>query len=133
MQPLVCACERCSAMCASSTCLPTPDEARALIRAGFADRLATYKFSPHDTALRFVGPAPAGQEGARDVPHNRVACTFHKDGLCELHHIRLKPLEGRLAHHDRPWLPIREHVAGTWKGRKFHSVAAQLDRATASA
>ncbi len=39
MQPVTCACAHCRAMCEQSTCLPTPDEARNLIEAGYRDRL----------------------------------------------------------------------------------------------
>ena len=29
-----------------------------------------------------------------------AGCIFFKDGLCELHDLGLKPLEGRLSHHS---------------------------------
>lgn len=115
-------------MCAGSTCLPTPAEARALIQAGYGPRLATFKFSPHEDKLRFVGPAPKGGEGARDVNNSRCACTFFDGKDCELHALGLKPLEGRLAHHTRDWLEVREHVASTWRGKQFHSVTAALNK-----
>lgn len=130
MQPITCACKQCASMCEHSTCLPTPAEARELIRRGFADRLATYRFWPQPDKLAFVGPAPAGKEGADLSTTKQGACTFYVNGLCELHALGLKPLEGRLAHHDRPWLPIREHVAGQWRGMQFVSVKAALSRTT---
>lgn len=120
---ITCACERCKGMCAGSTCLPTPDEARRLIRAGYATRLATYHFA----GLSFVGPAPAGREGALNLTHTRYgACTFFREGLCELHDKGLKPLEGRIAHHDRHWLDVRLEVEQHWRGRRFDSVLAAL-------
>ena len=127
MTEVVCDCERCASMCAHSTCLPTPDEARALIRAGFADRLATYQWLDAP-GKRFVGPAPRGQDGARDLPHTRTGCTFFDGRHCELHSLGLKPLEGRVAHHTRHWYPIRLHVQAHWRGKQFESVRAMLDR-----
>lgn len=126
MTPITCACDRCRDACARSTCLPTPDEARALIRAGLGDRLATYEFD----GQRFVGPAPKGQEGARGLWHTRHegGCTFFDGRHCELHARGLKPLEGRLAHHDRPWLPVRLHVMAHWRGKQFESVDKALYR-----
>jgi len=130
MQPIQCSCEKCAAMCEHSTCMPTPAEARALIRAGFGRRLTTYRFYPDPTRLAMVAPAPKGQEGAHDLPHSRACCTFFTAGKCELHNLGLKPLEGRLTHHDRDWLPIRMEVAGHWRGRQFDSVLATLNSTT---
>ena len=127
MTPLQCDCPKCAAMCANSTCLPTPEEARALIRAGYGSRLATYRFQPDPERWAFVGPAPKGQEGARDLPHTMAGCTFFDGKHCELHDLGLKPLEGRLAHHTRPWQPIRLHMATHWKGKQFQSVLAMLE------
>jgi hypothetical protein len=130
LTPIVCACEKCQAMCASSTCLPTPAEARELVRRGYGSRLATYRFEPDPQKLSFVGPAPAGMEGARDLPHTRTGpCTFFHGGRCDLHNPGLKPLEGRLAHHTRHWVPVRLHVAEHWRGKQFESVCAMLERA----
>jgi hypothetical protein len=131
LAPVTCACEQCKAMCAESTCLPTPDEARELVRMGYGSRLATYDFGAAigRTDIRFVGPAPKGHEGARDLRSPKGRCTFFtEDGRCEIH--RHKPLEGRLAHHTRNWQPIRVGMAAHWRGKRFDSVLAQLDRAT---
>jgi hypothetical protein len=121
--PVSCNCAQCQAMCNSSTCLPTPQEARELLRRGYAERLATYRFMPDPAQLAVLGPAPRGQEGAEDLPHTQAGpCTFFHNGLCELHDLRLKPLEGRLAHHSIPWQPVRMHLLSHWKGRQFDSV-----------
>jgi hypothetical protein len=129
VKPIACDCEKCKTMCQHSTCLPTPEGARALIRAGHGARLATYLLATDAGLRRFVGPAPAGLEGAADVPNTRGRCTFATDAGCELHASGLKPLEGQLAHHSRPWLPIRMQVGGEWRGRQFESVSAMLRRA----
>ena len=128
MTTMQCDCPKCAAMCANSTCLPTPSEARDLIRAGYGQRLATYRFWPDPKRMAFVGPAPRGQEGARNLMHTRGGCTFFDGAHCELHSKGLKPLEGRLAHHTRPWEPIRLHMLTHWKGRQFQSVEAMLAR-----
>ena len=130
MTPITCSCDGCKRMCAASSCLPTPAEARALIRRGYGARLSTYAFAPDPESMRYVGPSPKGQEGARDLWNTAcAACTFHTDdGRCELHDLGLKPLEGRIAHHDRPFQQVRLHVMATWKGRQFESVRAALDR-----
>ena len=118
-----CNCAICKNMCANSTCLPTPDEARKLIDAGYATRLATYKFYPLDDGPRFLGPAPLGKHMSEDLKDTQSRCTFYTDeGLCELHSLGLKPLEGRIAHHDRPWQPIRLVAMGSWKNKQFFSV-----------
>lgn len=130
MTPIECDCPKCASLCAHSTCLPTPSEARDLIRAGYASRLATYKFTPSADLPAFVGPAPKGKEGARDLMHTREGCTFFDGKHCELHVLGLKPLEGKLAHHTRPWEPIRFHVMQHWKGKQFYSVEAMLSKAS---
>ena len=124
MKETTCSCAECRQMCERSCCLPTPDEARALIRAGHGARLSRYSFP----AGRVIGPSPAGMEGADLTDTNHGACTFYRGGLCELHDAGLKPLEGRLAGHGKPWLPIRQHVVSHWRGKRFESVSAMLGR-----
>jgi hypothetical protein len=119
-------------MCEDSTCMPTPDEARALIRAGYGARLATYQVQPDPERFAWVGPAPAGSEGARGLPDSKRGCTFHVGGRCELHNLGLKPWEGRMAHHSRAWQPIRLAAMRSWRGKQFVSVLATLDRTNAA-
>lgn len=115
-------------MCAHSVCLPTPDEARNLIRKGYAARMAVYRFAPGDEHA-YVGPAVAGRAHEELPRTNMGPCSFFSDGLCELHDLGLKPLEGRLACHDRDWRIVRLEVQRTWKGKSFQSVAAALKAA----
>lgn len=131
MSEVDCACPECVAMCAHSTCLPTPDEALALIDAGYAHRLATYRFWPDRTNMAVVGPAPGGLEGARDLMHTQRRCTFFDGQHCELHACGLKPLEGRLAHHAKPWRPLRLHLIKQWQHQHFETVTARLERSVA--
>jgi hypothetical protein len=114
-------------MCQHATCLPTPEEARKLIAAGFADRLARYEWNT--PAPRAIGPAPAGLEGKTLQTTNLGRCTFFKNDRCELHTLGLKPLEGRIAHHSRPWVAVRTEALRTWGGKRYQSVSAALDKA----
>ena len=126
--PISCACDKCKSMCAHSVCVPTPDEARTLIRLGYADRLGAYKFNPFDDSASVVAPATVGYEGQLLSKTTLGPCTFYKEGLCELHPLGLKPFEGRIAHHDRPWLAVRAEVLKTWRGKSFQSVIHALNR-----
>lgn len=110
MQPISCNCEKCQRMCEGSTCLPTPQEAAVLV-SRFPGRMAEYVFSKTVTA-----PAPAGREG-QGLPlcsTNLGRCTFRSVEGCELHELGLKPMEGRLAHHDRDTHAVRMSVLATW-------------------
>ena len=131
LTPIACACDRCQAMCERSACIGTPDEARKLIRMGFASRLAAYELSPIEGGFRFIAPAPDGKEG-QTLTSTAGRCTFYNDdGCCELHHIGLKPLEGRLAHHTRLQEQIRPIAFATWRGKHYESVMAQWGKAAA--
>lgn len=128
LAPISCRCPKCRAMCSHSVCLPTPKEARELLRRGYALRMAVYQFKPGSDSDSYVGPATKGREDEVLNRTNYGACTFHKDGLCELHDLGLKPLEGRATHHDRDWREARLQVVKTWKGKAFESVSSQLNR-----
>lgn len=126
MEATTCDCQACRAMCQHSVCLPTPAEARELVRQGYADRLGVYRFAD---GAGYVAPATVGHEG-KTLPHTNFGrCTFSSEKGCELHGLGLKPWEGRHAHHSRPWQQIRLAAVMQWKGKQFESVAAQLKRA----
>jgi hypothetical protein len=115
-------------MCEHSTCLPTPEEASKLISRGYGARMATYAFSPDRERYRFVGPSIVGCEGGRLLSSTKGgACTFRRDdGRCELHDLNLKPMEGRLAHHSRDWLPVRMEVVARWGRGDFQRLSAEM-------
>lgn len=111
---VACACPKCQRMCQSSVCLPTPAEAVKLIERGYATRLQRYAFD----GRRFVGPKPQSAKHLPKVLHStRMGrCTFHtSDGRCELHDLGLKPYEGRIASHDRNWVPVRVALMQQWR------------------
>lgn len=123
MTPIACNCEACRSMCAHSVCLPTPSEARDLVKR-YPGRMGAYVFAD---GAGYIAPATVGHEG-KTLSHTRAgACTFHGEGGCELHD-NGKPLEGRLAHHTRPWQAVRLHVIQHWHGKQFESVRASLTR-----
>ncbi len=123
MRVVSCDCEACQGMCANSTCLPTPEQVRSLVKAGYANRLATYTWG----GRHYIAPAPKGMEGGRDLESTILgACTFFDGKHCEIHSI--KPLEGQLADHDRHWQPIRLYVMAQWKGKQCDSVLKALDK-----
>jgi len=126
--PISCACDKCKSMCSTSVCVPTPKEARELIRLGYASRLGVYKCSPIDDSSSFIAPATVGREGEVLNKTTSGPCTFHKDGLCELHDKGLKPFEGRIAHHDRPWLEVRLQALKHWRGKTYQSVLHALSK-----
>lgn len=111
-KPVECSCHQCQAMCANSVCLPTPKEVGQLVKQGYGNRLATYQF---DSNSLYQAPATVGYENKILPRTNMGACTFFKNGKCELHDLGLKPLEGRLAHHSRPWQLVRLEVIKHWK------------------
>lgn len=125
LKPTSCSCEQCQSMCAHSTCMPTPAGAQALIAAGFGARLARYE--PKGSQVHgFVGPAPAGKEGQILPTTNQGACTFFREGRCQLHGLGLKPEEGQLAHHARDWREVRKAVYLTWAPESYPRALAQL-------
>lgn len=93
--------------------------------------MATYRFMPDPQQMHVTGPAPKGREGARELHHTMRECTFFVGGLCELHADGLKPMEGRIALHDRPATAVRALVLSHWRGKQGDSVAKRLDAAMA--
>jgi hypothetical protein len=132
MKPIQCRCPKCVSMCAHSACVPTPQEAQALIRAGYAKRMAIYQPFIGSSEQAVIGPAVVGAEGGtRQRTEGR--CTFHTaDGKCELHDLGLKPLEGRIAHHSRDWRVVRMQVNSKWSKPAFEQTAAVLSDARAT-
>lgn len=124
-----CQCSKCVNMCRSNPCWPTPDEARALITAGFADRLMTDWWEAYPDDILLLCPASRGSEGTRAPELDNIsdlfagwskgACVFLTEAnLCELHDLGLKPLEGKMAMHDstaEECQTTREHIVELWK------------------
>jgi hypothetical protein len=110
-----CSCDICVNACKTSPCLPTPDEARALKRAGYGDRLSRYRYVAGGPVIA-KGPAIVGKEGGSALLSDSGPCTFLQDGLCEIHH--MKPYEGREWWHGTSWKRVRMTVLESWaKGK----------------
>jgi hypothetical protein len=90
-------------MCRTHPCAPTVEEAKALIKAGYAKRLMLKIWrSRDDPHFVIVGICPAiiGYECGIDPLKSHIGdCTFFKNERCELHDKGLKPSEGKFATH----------------------------------
>ena len=113
--PINCTCAICVSMCSRLSCIPTPDEARALVRVD-PERMAIYR-DMTDEPVEYV--APAMTDGR---------CTFLRNGRCELHGCG-KPTQGRLASHDRPEAPLRAYMLGLWAKADVTDLIAKREHA----
>lgn len=118
-----CSCRNCVEMCENRPCWPTPLESDAIVAAGLGHRLMDdYWVDDENGDIPIVGPAIVGyeQRSAPFWPTGR--CTFlSKNGLCELHSLGLKPLEGRAMDHSSTHedsVAVREHIVNLWRERK---------------
>lgn len=108
-------------MCERRPCWPTPDEAKRIKDAGFGDRLMIDYWVESPTDIKIECPAIVGYEGlnAPFIPVGR--CTFLKDGLCELHDLGLKPLEGRVASCQgtvEDSQAVRDFIVSEWRNNQ---------------
>lgn len=100
----VCECDECQRMCAARPCWPTPDEALALINAGFSSRLML-DFSQYGVGV--LCPARMGLEGRSTCEFPLGQCVLQdRDSRCVLHGLGLKPVEARLVLHGRRGGPL---------------------------
>tara|TARA_Y100000310_G_scaffold63233_1_gene58526 strand:+ start:609 stop:1097 length:489 start_codon:yes stop_codon:yes gene_type:complete len=114
-----CQCDTCKSFCQSRVGWPTPDEAQALIDAGYAGRLMLdfwIKDDRVDADVLILAPAALECEG-KQAPSNPIAaCSFFSaEGLCNLHDAGLKPFECKVAKHDNDACDtLHEEVARLW-------------------
>ena len=111
-----CDCDECSDMC-STPCWPLPHEAQALIDAGFGHKLEEQMYDLYYSEIRDYGTiavlAPCVELISTRVSPDR--CVFLlPDGWCALHSIKLKPYEGRVAHHSGS-ISVREDISRAWE------------------
>lgn len=107
--PTECDCEMCSSMC-HAPCSGTPAEMVNLMKAGYANRLMCDNIPDESGIPEIIKPALKGYEG-KSAPYtisSRRGCTFFKEGKCELHDLGLKPIQGKLAHHNNNEDQIKE-------------------------
>lgn len=129
-----CQCEKCVKICEQRPCWPTPQEALKLVESGFRDRLMVDYWVDNYGEIFVLSPAIRGYEGC-DAPFLPLGkCTFLKDGLCELHDLGLKPIEGRRAgcsSGEKELLEtevIHEMVAMAWKEQTSVAIFAEGDK-----
>lgn len=108
-----CQCKECQEMC-DRPCWPTPSEAKALIEAGYRNRLMMDYWARRGGDIEIVSPALKGYEGKYAPFWPSGSCTFFKDGLCELHNLNLKPMEGRVASCKSKNEGLHEHMMTLW-------------------
>lgn len=123
VEPTVCDCEVCRRFCKHRPCWPTPEEALAIMAAGYGNRLMLdYWVGSPNTEL--VCPAIVGHEGTDAPSWPKGQCNMQDDdGLCVLHDAGLKPIEGRIAHHSTGWPENgHEETAMLWDTKEGRTV-----------
>jgi hypothetical protein len=122
----VCKCDLCVGLCLDRPCWPTPEEAEALIEKGFANKLMLDWWvggGPNDDNIEIISPAIIGSEGDRAPSCPKGGCTFlTEQNLCELHSLKLKPVEGRVATCKDEFPGIHEDTAMSWNNKKGRGV-----------
>ena len=94
-KPSVCKCQACKNQC-RTPCLGTPHDILKLIEAGYMENL-----KPTYWCVGLIlGKLNYSIAMVQAEQTNEGWCVFHKDGLCQLHDLGLKPTEGRLSRHD---------------------------------
>lgn len=150
-----CQCKECVLACMTRPCWGTPDDAKKLMAAGFADRLMLDVWpTPDYREVELLCPAVVGYEG-KDAPDptERIGivslaavsllsgtmlenpygrCTFlTEDNKCELHEAGLKPLEGRRAwckERRKPAYARHQRCGQSWDSWRARRVIARWKR-----
>ena len=118
-----CDCAECKQMCLRP-CWASPEEAETLIDAGLGNRLMLDYWVRHPEDIMLLCPAIKGSEG-RNAPFMPIGeCTFfNKEGHCDLHDKKLKPIEGRIANcKSQTKGELHEAVAFLWLSPKGRAV-----------
>jgi len=122
-----CSCPTCVGSCEHRPCWPTPEEAQKIIDAGFGNRLMRDYWSGDGTDgndIQLLSPAIVGYEGKVTPWWPEGHCTFLKKGLCQLHDLGLKPLEGRITDcSGKDQNGIHKYVALTWNNEEAQQKA----------
>ena len=120
-----CSCDTCKQMC-MHPCWPTPQEAQKLIDTGFGGKMmADYWIGDYGN-IYILCPASKGY-GGKTAPFNVWGKCELQDGygMCALHDLGLKPLEGVMAMHDVPNREIHEEIAMMWNNNLGEEMVAQ--------
>ena len=109
METSQCKCKACQSLCDLTPCMGTPKEILAIIHAGYPNQLVIS--TGNDPILDFTVVKPRSIN--RDP--TKGTCIFFVNRLCKLHQSGLKPVEGRVALHNKrtPRL-LYHHLARAW-------------------
>lgn len=125
-----CACDKCKAMCKKTPCLGTPEEMIRISKAGFTEKLAETKWlvgilhGTHQKPVSIIAPLMTD-----------TGCAFQdENGLCILHDLGLKPMEGRLTNNHQVAIYKNEEdsptyqVIAEWEKRKYDNIERRVFR-----
>jgi hypothetical protein len=103
-----CSCNTCKSMCRRSPCIGTPADMLALINAGFTDKLCLTEW----LAGKAAGVLPELHMVTPLYDYDHGCCSFLTgEGLCQLHDLGLKPIEGKLAScKNKGTAQVKHHV-----------------------
>jgi hypothetical protein len=127
-EPITCTgCIKGVKMCIDRPCWGTPQEIKAIIDAGYGDKLMQDYWSGElngfDSPL-VIGPAIVGHEGGNAPfwPTGRCAL-LTEDRLCSLHDAGLKPSEGAVACCKRGDDGMHQRMAEAWATEEGQALA----------
>ena len=108
----VCECAACRELCERVPCMGTPREIAAIIANGYAESNQLVVSTNNDPSLDFAVVKPRGNH---PTDPTQGTCVFYEEGKCILHDAGLKPIEGRVAIHDKnnPRL-LYHHLKRAW-------------------
>ena len=90
-----CSCDTCKSMCKTCPCIGTPYDIGRLVDAGYKDKLANTTLAS-DFVMQTFGK-PVEIIGLKFDEKTGHCVMLDEKGLCKLHNLDLKPLEGRTA------------------------------------
>lgn len=109
-----CTCDECKAMC-QRPCWPTPEEAQHLINAGYGGQLMQDYWYRKGNDIKLLCPAINGYEG-------RFSPSW-PNGLCQLHDLGYKPLEGRKSLcQDKTPKKLHKKIAKMWDNSEAQEI-----------
>lgn len=89
-----CCCDVCKSMCYQCPCIGTPLEMQNIVQAGFHRDVMITKLANPIVINKYGHPITIL---AINFDEKKGHCSMLENGLCKLHNLGLKPLEGRTA------------------------------------
>lgn len=110
--PTECRCPVCRSYC-QTPCLGTPEDIRRLLDAGYAPHL-----TPTYWCVGMLFGVMKHPVLMVQLIRGSKGCVLLQDGLCKLHELGLKPMEGRLSHHIITEENLSFHKSLSWNVAK---------------